>query len=100
MNLGTHMPDGERRKLIDIEVCRSKVKVTKMIVHPYDYLCDTDSTTRQIRDKVVQHRLFFSYWPTLIQPISVFRILSRFYLQVHVCINNKIETLCHCRLMI
>jgi hypothetical protein len=28
MNLGTHMPDGERRKPIDIEVCRSKVKVT------------------------------------------------------------------------
>ena len=26
MNLGTHMPDGERRK--PIEVCRSKVKVT------------------------------------------------------------------------
>jgi hypothetical protein len=24
MNLGTHMPDGERRKPIDIEVCRSK----------------------------------------------------------------------------
>jgi hypothetical protein len=22
------MPDGERRKLIDIEICRSKVKVT------------------------------------------------------------------------
>jgi hypothetical protein len=28
MNLGTHMPDGERRKSIDIEICRSKVKVT------------------------------------------------------------------------
>ena len=28
MNLGTRMPDGERRKPIDIEVCRSKVKVT------------------------------------------------------------------------
>jgi len=28
MNLGTDMPDGERRKPIDIEVCRSKVKVT------------------------------------------------------------------------
>ena len=28
MNLGTHMLDGERRKPIDIEVCRSKVKVT------------------------------------------------------------------------
>ena len=27
-NLGTHMPDGERRKPIDIEVCRIKVKVT------------------------------------------------------------------------
>jgi hypothetical protein len=31
MNLGTHMPDGERRKPIDIEVCRSKVKVTLSI---------------------------------------------------------------------
>jgi hypothetical protein len=28
MNLSTDMPDGERRKPIDIEVCRSKVKVT------------------------------------------------------------------------
>ena len=28
MKLGTHMPDGERRKPIDIEVCSSKVKVT------------------------------------------------------------------------
>jgi hypothetical protein len=28
MNLGTHMPDGERRRSIDNEVCRSKVKVT------------------------------------------------------------------------
>jgi hypothetical protein len=28
MNLGTDMPDGERRKPIDIEVCRSTVKVT------------------------------------------------------------------------
>ena len=28
MTLGTHMPDGERRKPIDNEVCRTKVKVT------------------------------------------------------------------------
>ena len=28
MKLGTHMLDGERRKPIDIEVCRTKVKVT------------------------------------------------------------------------
>ena len=28
MKLGTHMADGERRKPIDIEVCRTKVKVT------------------------------------------------------------------------
>ena len=27
MKLGTHMPGGERRKPIDIEVCRTKVKV-------------------------------------------------------------------------
>jgi hypothetical protein len=26
MKLGTHMPDGERRKPIDIEVCRTKFK--------------------------------------------------------------------------
>jgi hypothetical protein len=25
MKLGTHMPDGEMRKSIDIEVCRTKV---------------------------------------------------------------------------
>ena len=31
MNLDTHMPDGERRKPIDIEACRSKVKVTLSI---------------------------------------------------------------------
>jgi hypothetical protein len=28
MKLGTHMPDGERRKPIYIEVCRTKIKVT------------------------------------------------------------------------
>jgi hypothetical protein len=28
MKLGTHMPDGERRKPIDVEICRTKVKVT------------------------------------------------------------------------
>jgi hypothetical protein len=28
MKLGTHMPDGERRKLIDNDVSRIKVKVT------------------------------------------------------------------------
>ena len=28
MKLGTHMPDSERRKPIDIEVYRTKVKVT------------------------------------------------------------------------
>jgi hypothetical protein len=28
MKLGTHKPDGDRRKSIDIEVCRTKVKVT------------------------------------------------------------------------
>ena len=28
MKLGTHMPDDERRKPIDIEVCRTKIKVT------------------------------------------------------------------------
>jgi hypothetical protein len=28
MKLATHMPDGERRKPIDIEVCRTKDKVT------------------------------------------------------------------------
>ena len=38
---------------------------------------------------------FFSYLPTLIPPLLVFRILSRFYIRI----NDKIETLCHCRLM-
>ena len=28
MKLGKHLPDGERRKPIDNEVCRTKVKVT------------------------------------------------------------------------
>jgi hypothetical protein len=28
MKLGTHIPDGERRNPVDIENCRSKVKVT------------------------------------------------------------------------
>ena len=27
MKLCTHMPDGEKKKPIDIEVCRTKVKV-------------------------------------------------------------------------
>jgi hypothetical protein len=30
MNLGTHMPDGERRNPMDIEAFRSKVKVTDL----------------------------------------------------------------------
>jgi hypothetical protein len=33
MKLGTHMPDGERRKPIDIEVCRTKV-CAEMIAPP------------------------------------------------------------------
>ena len=28
MKLGTHMPDGERRKPNDNDVCKTKVKVT------------------------------------------------------------------------
>jgi hypothetical protein len=28
MKLGTHMPDGQRRKRVDNEICRTKVKVT------------------------------------------------------------------------
>jgi hypothetical protein len=27
MNLGTHMPDGKRRKPVGIDVCRTKVKI-------------------------------------------------------------------------
>jgi hypothetical protein len=47
MKLGTHMPDGERRKPIDIEVCRSKVKVTLSSIHMFatrlsDLWCVTD----------------------------------------------------------
>ena len=34
------------------------------------------------------------YWLALIQPLMVFRILSRFYIHI----NHKIEMLCHCRL--
>ena len=30
MKLGTHMPDGERRKPIDIEVCRSRSQLLKL----------------------------------------------------------------------
>ena len=30
MNLGTRMPDGERRKPIDIEVCRSRSQLLKL----------------------------------------------------------------------
>jgi hypothetical protein len=35
-----------------------------------------------------------SYWLALIQPLMVFQILSRFYIHI----NDRIETLCHCRL--
>ena len=39
---------------------------------------------------------FFSpYWPTLIRTILVFGVISRFYIRI----NDKIETLCYCRLM-
>ena len=30
MSLGTHMPDGERRKPIDIEVCRSRSQLLEI----------------------------------------------------------------------
>ena len=30
MKLGTHMPDGERRQPIDIEVCRSRSQFLKI----------------------------------------------------------------------
>jgi len=43
----------------------------------------------QLWDKVSQ------YLPTLIRLILVFLIISRFY----ICINYKIETICHCHLM-
>ena len=39
--------------------------------------------------------IFFSNWSNLIRPIFVFRILSRYYIHI----NDKIETLCNCRLM-
>jgi hypothetical protein len=38
MNLGTHMPDGERRKRIAIEVCRSKVLSIHMFATPLSHL--------------------------------------------------------------
>jgi hypothetical protein len=38
MNLGTHMPDGERRKLIDIEVCRSKALSIHMFATQLSHL--------------------------------------------------------------
>jgi hypothetical protein len=43
MNLGTHMPDGERRKPIDIEVCRSKALTIHMFATRLSHLwCVTD----------------------------------------------------------
>jgi hypothetical protein len=43
MNLGTHMPDGERRKPIDIEVCRSKALSNQMFATLLSHLwCVTD----------------------------------------------------------
>ena len=43
MNVGTHMPDGERRKPIDIEVCRSKALSIHMFATRLSHLrCVTD----------------------------------------------------------
>jgi hypothetical protein len=43
MNLGTLMPDGERRKPIDIEVCRSKALSIHMFATRLSHLwCVTD----------------------------------------------------------
>jgi hypothetical protein len=47
MKLGTHMPDGERRKSIDIEVCRSKVKVT-FSIHMFSTLLSANGVKYQI----------------------------------------------------
>jgi hypothetical protein len=39
MNLGTHMPDGERRKPVDIDVCRTNVKVKLLKIEKKLILC-------------------------------------------------------------
>ena len=61
MNLGTHMPDGERRKPIDIEVCWSKVKVT-LSIHMFTtrlshlwFITDFLDTTLSWQEKVTVH---------------------------------------------
>ena len=56
MKLGTHMPDGERRKPIYIEVCRTKVKVTtsKNITKIRYFFCfRTISKERNVGSKLI-----------------------------------------------
>jgi hypothetical protein len=58
MNLGTHMPNGERRKPIDIEVCRSKA----LSIHMF--------ATRLSQGALL---IFFHYpsvWQGYIRPLS------------------------------
>ena len=54
MNLGTHMPDGERRKPIDIEVCRSKVKVLK---HSHKRAGNNSQTHTNKRNRLANKKL-------------------------------------------
>jgi hypothetical protein len=52
MNLGTHLPDGERRKPIDIEVCRSKALSIHMFAIRLSHLwCVTDFININIKQQ-------------------------------------------------
>ena len=63
------------------------IKQLLLYLHKSDEncFCDTDNPTRPIQGKV-GNTFFFSYLPTLIWPILVFWILSRFCIRI----NGKI----------
>jgi hypothetical protein len=82
MNLGTYMPDVERRKPIAIEVCRSKVNVT-LSIHMFatrlsHLWCVTDFIELKLSRydySIVTFKLFLcglKIYPRLLPPQDIF----------------------------
>ena len=80
MNLGTHMPDGERRKLIDIEVCKSKAYVRNSAFAPlvrYWFLFLKKTIARFVTIKLSKFNLYIGLGLWCLTPLSTIFQLYR-----------------------
>ena len=84
MNLDTHMADGERRKPINIEVCRSKVKVTlpiHMFATRLSHLwCITDFLNRYSFGDIVGKKYYLTAFVSHMQETQMFFYPGVFHL--------------------